>query len=112
MEFRMRRIIIYTANFDAMTRFYRDILRLKVAGMEKGWIDFDAGTCNIALHSGRSEPGRRPPRLSFYAKDVSAARDYLLKAGVKMGKLQSTPHFDMCVGKHPDGNPIGISGRV
>ncbi|MFZ1991076.1 MAG: VOC family protein [Alphaproteobacteria bacterium] len=111
MEFRLRRIIIYTPNMEAMTRFYRDVLGLKIAGREKGWVDFEAGTCNIALHVGKSEPGKRPPRLNFYANDVAAARAQLVKAGTKMGKIISTPHFDMCAGKDPDGNAIGISGR-
>ena len=112
MEFKLRRIIIYTPNMGEMTLFYRDVLGLKVAGIEKGWIDFEAGACNIALHVGKSEVGKRAPRINFFAKDVAAARAQLVMAGVKMGKIVSTPHFDMCAGKDPDGNPIGISGRV
>jgi len=112
MEFKSRRIIVFTPNMEAMTRFYRDVLGLKVAGTEKGWVDFEAGACNIALHAGASAPGKRPPRMTFYAKDVASARTQLVKAGVKMGKIVSTRHFDMCAGKDPDGNAIGISGRV
>ena len=111
MKLELRRVVLFTSNMEAMTAFYRDVLGLKVIGAEKGWIDFDAGACRIALHAGPSEVGKRPPKLFFYASDVSATRAALIKRGAKLGKIVSTAHFDMCAGKDPDGNSIGISAR-
>jgi catechol 2,3-dioxygenase-like lactoylglutathione lyase family enzyme len=111
MDLQLRRIILFTAHMEAMTAFYRDVIGLKIVGREKGWIDFDAGACNLALHAGPGRPGKRPPKLCFYAADVAAARALLVKRGANMGKVVSTAHFDMCGGEDPDGNPIAISSR-
>src|SRR5262249_7478121 len=99
------------ANMEAMTAFYRDVLGLRIVGREPGWVDFAAGACNIALHKGAAEPGKRPPKLTFYAADVSRTRALLIKRGANMGKVVSTAEFDMCAGKDPDGNPFGVSAR-
>ncbi|HVZ30706.1 MAG TPA: VOC family protein [Asticcacaulis sp.] len=113
MDLNLRRIVIFTANMERMTAFYRDVLGLSVAGTEPGWIDFNAGACNIALHKGASTVGKRSPKIVFYAQDVVAARAALLKRGwTDAGPVKSTGHFDMCDGYDPDGNRIGISGRV
>jgi catechol 2,3-dioxygenase-like lactoylglutathione lyase family enzyme len=111
MDLKLRRIVLFTANMETMTAFYRDTLGLKIIGREKGWVDFDAGACRIALHAGPSEPGKRPPKLNFYAPDVAAARAALVSRGAKFGKIVSTANFDMCAGRDPDGNPIALSAR-
>jgi len=111
MELKLRRIILFTPNMETMTAFYRDVLGLKVIATEKGWVDFDAGECRIALHAGPSEVGKRPPKLAFYAKDVAAARAALVKRGAKFGPVKSTADFDMCDGEDPDGNRISLSAR-
>ena len=53
MTLSMRRIVLFT------TAFYRDVLGLKVRKDRKGWKEFDANGCVIALHNGTSEVGRR-----------------------------------------------------
>ena len=108
MNLHLRRIVLFTDNLEAMTAFYRDVIGLKIAGREKGWVDFEAGACNIALHAGKSVVGSRPPKLVFYAADVAATRAALVKRGAKMGRIVSTAHFDMCDGKDPDGNRIEL----
>jgi len=45
-----------------MTAFYRDVLGLKVRKDEKGWKEFDANGCVIALHNGTSEAAAGRPR--------------------------------------------------
>jgi predicted enzyme related to lactoylglutathione lyase len=112
MKLEMRRLILFTANMDIMSRFYGETIGLELAGSEEGWRDFKAGACNIALHHGNSAVGNRPPKLVFYASDVAAARAALVQRGVKtMGKINSTGTFDMCDGKDPDGNSFQISSR-
>jgi catechol 2,3-dioxygenase-like lactoylglutathione lyase family enzyme len=111
MQLGLRRVVIFTANMAEMTRFYRDVVGLELAGEEEGWKDFRAGGCNLALHKGSAEVGRRPPKLVFYAADVAAARATLMRRGAKMGKLAAGRKIDMCDGRDPDGNPFSISSR-
>ena len=111
MDLKIRRIILFTSQFEDMAKFYRDTLGLAVAGREDGWIDFNAGSCNLALHADGGKPGKRPPKIAFYTADVAKARAALMKRGVKMGKVVSAKTFDMCNGNDPDGNPFQLSSR-
>jgi catechol 2,3-dioxygenase-like lactoylglutathione lyase family enzyme len=111
MTLSMRRIILFTKNMPRMVAFYRDALGLKLRKDEKGWKEFDAGGCVIALHNGTSEIGRRPPKIGFWADDIEAARRELVGRGVKMSKIISGAGLTRCEGKDPDGNPFSISDR-
>lgn len=112
MDLRLARIILFTANLEALTAFYRDVIGLTLVGREPGWVEFAAGGCAIALHEGRGKPGARPPKLVFHAADVAAARAALARKGMtSLGPVKSTTHFDMCDGADPDGNRIQISSR-
>jgi catechol 2,3-dioxygenase-like lactoylglutathione lyase family enzyme len=112
MQFELRRIILFTANLEAMASFYQNVLGLKLVHSEKGWRELAAGGCTIALHAGKSTVGTRAPKLAFFAADVAAARAALMESGAKMGKLMAAASFDMCDGKDPDGNRFQISSRA
>jgi predicted enzyme related to lactoylglutathione lyase len=112
MALSIKRIIIFTNAMPAMARFYRDALGLKQKADEPGWKVFDAGECDIALHNGTSEVGRRPPKLVFFSADVAGTRDALVKRGAKLGKVKSKDGLDLCEGTDPDGNPFQISNRT
>ena len=112
MQLRLSRIVLFTSNMDAMAAFYRDVLGLKLKSKEKGWLTFDAGACEIALHGGKSKPGARPPKLGFDVKDVAAAREALVQRGARMGKVSSDGTLMLCGGKDPDGNPFGLTNRT
>jgi catechol 2,3-dioxygenase-like lactoylglutathione lyase family enzyme len=111
MPLKLRRIIFFTRNMNAMLAFYRDSLGLPLVTDEDGFKEFDAGGCRIALHNGASEVGARPPKLVFYADDVAATRDALMARGVKLGKVLAQAALVRCEGKDPDGNPLQISNR-
>jgi hypothetical protein len=70
-----------------------------------------AGSARIALHSGPSSPGRKGPKIVFYAKDVSALREKLVARGANFGKIRQGEVLCLCDGKDPDGNPIQLSNR-
>jgi catechol 2,3-dioxygenase-like lactoylglutathione lyase family enzyme len=108
---KIARVILFTAQMDAMTKFYGEVLGLKTVTEEKGWREFSAGTTNLALHSGPSSPGRKGPKLVFYAKDVAAEREALDAKDAKFGKVRQGDIFCLCDGKDPDGNPIQLSSR-
>ena len=112
MQLRLSRVILFTSNMDQMVAFYRDALGFKLKTNDKGWKTFDAGSCEIALHSGGRKPGPRSPKIQFDVKDVAAARETLIARGAKMGKISSKDGLDLCGGKDPDGNPFGLSNRT
>lgn len=107
---KLARVILFTAKMDEMAAFYGGVLGLKQVTDEKGWKEFDAGGTCIALHSGTSSPGRKGPKLAFYAKDVAAMRAKLMAKGAKFGKVGGAP-FYLCNGRDPDGNPVQLSAR-
>ena len=110
MKMQMARIIFFTRNMDAMTAFYRDVLGLKQVTNEKGWREFDADGVRIALHAGPPSPGKKGPKVAFFAQDVAKLRAELVKRGAKLGKVGAAPYF-LCDGRDPDGNPIQLTGR-
>ena len=108
---KMARVILFTGQIDAMSEFYGKVLGLKQVTNEKGWREFAAGGARIALHSGPSSPGRKGPKIVFYAKDVAVARKTLVARGARFGKVRQGEMFCLCDGKDPDGNPIQLSSR-
>ncbi|MBI1199473.1 MAG: hypothetical protein GC203_16550 [Phenylobacterium sp.] len=113
MQLALRRIIVFTADLPRLAAFYEQVIGLRAIGHEPGWVEFDAGGCNLALHAGRPKIGARPPKLVFFAADVAVARTNLVTRGMKgLGPVTSTANFDMCDGADPDGNPIQISSRT
>lgn len=111
MQLRLSRVVLFTANMDKMVAFYRDVLGFRLKTDEKGWKEFDAGSCGIALHAGKPAIGARPPKLGFDVKDVAATREILIGRGAKMGKVSSRDGLDLCGGKDPDGNPFSLTNR-
>lgn len=104
------RIILFTGQIEVMSRFYGKVLGLKQVTDEKGWKEFAAGGVRIALHSGPASPGRKGPKIAFYAEDVAATREVLVARGARFGKVRPG-EFCLCDGKDPDGNPIQLSNR-
>jgi catechol 2,3-dioxygenase-like lactoylglutathione lyase family enzyme len=76
-EMKMARVILFTGQMDAMRRFYGEVLGLKQVTEEKGWKEFAAGGVTLALHSGPASPGKKGPKIVFYAEDVAAERERL-----------------------------------
>jgi catechol 2,3-dioxygenase-like lactoylglutathione lyase family enzyme len=108
---RLARVILFTAKMEAMCKFYGIVLGLKQVSGEKGWREFAAGPTRIALHSGPPSPGRKGPKIVFYAKDVPATREKLTVRGASFGKVHRGEKLCLCDGKDPDGNPIQLSNR-
>ena len=108
---KMARVILFTGQMDAMSKFYGQVLGLEQITDEKGWKEFAADGATIALHSGPSSPGRKGPKIAFYAEDVAAVRETLVARGAKLGKVRQGDVFCLCDGKDPDGNPIQLSNR-
>jgi len=111
MALMLARVVLFTKDMAGMTAFYRDALGLPLRTDERGYKEFDAGSCGIALHNGTSRVGARPPKLVFKAADVAAARATLVARGAKFGKVHTAEGLSRCDGKDPDGNSICLSNR-
>jgi catechol 2,3-dioxygenase-like lactoylglutathione lyase family enzyme len=111
LAMKMARVILFTPQIDAMSRFYGEVFGLEQVAEEKGWREYAAGSVTIALHSGPSSPGRKGPKLVFHADDVAKTRESLVQRGAKFGKVRDTGKFRLCDGKDPDGNPVQLSSR-
>ncbi len=111
MDLQIKRVILFTSDMAGMTAFYGQVIGLTPVSRSEGWTEFAAGGCNLALHAGPGAPGKRPPKLVFYAADVAAGRAALVKRGAKLGPVKSAGSFDLCDGKDPDGNPFQLSSR-
>ncbi|HEY4211847.1 MAG TPA: VOC family protein [Steroidobacteraceae bacterium] len=107
---KMARIILFTGQMEAMSRFYAKVLGLRQVTDETGWKEFAAGGVRIALHSGPASPGRKGPKIVFFADDVPAMRETLVTRGASFGKVRQGD-ICLCDGKDPDGNPIQLSNR-
>jgi len=112
MNLQIRRIMLFVNNIEKMTDFYENKIGLPVLLRDTGFVDFDAGSCRLALHgSRRVEPGAT--KICFFAEDVSAARAELVARGVKMGKDPGLGDgLKLCNAKDPEGNIIQLSNRV
>ena len=108
---KLARVILFTAQMEAMSDFYGKVLGLEQVMSEKGWRVFAAGSTHIAFHSGPSSPGRKGPKIVFHAKDVAAARKKLMARGAKFGEVRDAGTFCLCDGKDPDGNPFQLSSH-
>jgi catechol 2,3-dioxygenase-like lactoylglutathione lyase family enzyme len=108
---RMARVILFTNQMEAMSTFYGHVLGLPLISQEKGWREFGTDGASIALHSGSPSPGRKGPKLVFYANDVVALRSALVARGAAFGKVRDGEMLCLCDGKDPDSNPIQLSNR-
>lgn len=106
----LARVILFVRDVERVARFYEEKLGLAVASREPGFVELDGGGCRVAIHDApKANPGRT--KLSFYAKDVAAARAELVRRGAKMGRLLEFPGLTMCDGKDPEGNTFQLTDR-
>jgi catechol 2,3-dioxygenase-like lactoylglutathione lyase family enzyme len=103
----LKRIVIFVSDLDKQAAYYRDCLGLPVLEERKGWVEFDAGGCSIALHR-----GTRKPRLDFVtAEPLDRLHGDLKARGVKLREIKEDfldrGHY--CRGNDAEGNPFQIS---
>ena len=107
MSLNLKRIVIFVSDFEKEAAFYRNKLGLTVAEERDGWIAFDAGSCEIALHR-----GKRKPRLDFdSSENLKDTYERLRARGVRLGEIKAHPSRDLSIarGRDPEGNPFQIS---
>lgn len=85
---RVSHVFVNTFDLAECTRFYRELLSLKVAHESERWIEFDTGETALALHSGHDAEGlplHPDQRVSFalHRDDFDAWTEELRGRGVR-----------------------------
>src|SRR5215469_4044396 len=107
MRLKIKRVVLFVRDVGSVAAFYRDVLGLPLKNTEEapGWLEFDAGACSLALHSGGSPSEiRRSPKIVFAASDVAATREELIKRGARLGPVKAFNGIQFCDGRDPEGN--------
>ena len=107
MSLKLQRIVIFVSDLEKEAAFYRDKMGLPVVEEREGWVAFDAGGCEIALHR-----GKRKARLDFESSEALAESYADLRArGVPLGEIKRHPSRELSIarGRDPEGNPFQIS---
>ncbi|MBM3934009.1 MAG: hypothetical protein FJ319_06865 [SAR202 cluster bacterium] len=117
LTWQMRRVVLLVNNIEEVTAFYRDVLELKPIFNLKipppEWIEFNAGNVRLALEqaSGMMEQASNFIQLMFYAEDLNATREELIRRGVKVGEIKKTKDGEFFDSKDPEGHIFRISNR-
>lgn len=115
MKLELKRIIIFSADVNALAKWYADVFGMKVIEDDGkgGWVELDGGGLRLGLHGGG---GKRTHdcghKFVFAAKDVDKAREEVLKRGAQFGPVKKFGDLHLCDGKDPEGNILQISNRL
>jgi predicted enzyme related to lactoylglutathione lyase len=93
---------------DRMYQFYADVFGLAVTAgdPDHGFVKFDVGSCELALHAGRDgDVGQYAPKVVFEVDDLAAARDHRAEHGVDRSEPRNPgPDVHVIDGRDPEGN--------
>ena len=119
----LNRIIIFVGDVQKCADFFRDVFGFTAVPGDDDpaeWIELDTGGCRLAFHKARGGKGRigfptggsrNPHKIVFFAENVAAVRELLVKRGAKMGKLHQFGKLILCDGDDPEGHKFQISNR-
>jgi predicted enzyme related to lactoylglutathione lyase len=107
-------VIMWTDNLEAMTAFYRDVLRLPVHSVRPHFVAFQLGEVrlSVGLHSAVHGPAKEPVRVTvnFNVADIHAVYRELLARGVVFVRPPEREHWGGWVAsfRDPDGNLLQL----
>ena len=119
----MKRIILFVGDVEKCADFYRTLFELPVIESTHApnqWCELDAGGCGLAFHKAHGPDGPidgptggpgHPHKVTFYAEDVPAMRDELIRRGDEMGSINTFGDLMLCDGSDPEGHRFQISNR-
>ena len=116
----MKSVIVFVSDVEKCADFYRVVFELELIEDTHSageWCELDAGGCRLAFHKAYGADGPTgspadPHKLVFYATDVAALRDELLRRGAQMDEMQVTNGLMLCDGTDPEGHRFQISNRA
>lgn len=106
-------IILFVRDMEAITVFYRDIIRLHPDEEQLFPVDsffrFNTGQCKLCLHgSGKPNGGRQ--KIVFHVKSVKAVHDVLKVKGLRLKPLKNEARLGCFDISDPKNNKIQFWG--
>lgn len=95
-------ILEYVTDIEAATRFYVDVLGLKVERSHPVYVQFE----HFAIASDESMSGRRDPEQYWLVEDAQAAYDELSQKAEVVMPLKQMPFGTVFGIKDPAGRPL------
>jgi predicted enzyme related to lactoylglutathione lyase len=119
----MNRVIVFVGDVEKCAEFYRDLFDLTPIESEYSpseWLELDAGGCRLAFHKAYGPDGpideptgssSNPHKIVFFADDVPAMREELLRRGAPMEEVNTFGDLTLCDGSDPEGHRFQVSNR-
>lgn len=119
----MKRVIVFVGDVEKCAAFFRDTFDLspiQSTYAPSEWLELDAGGCRLAFHKAYGPDGPideptgsewNPHKIVFYAEDVPAMREELIRHGASMGDVMTFGDLALCEGTDPEGHKFQISNR-
>ena len=116
-------VVVFVANVERMTRFYRELASMDVIVEEPGYAVLSVDGLELVIHALRGEPtpgeglSAAPPREDTYLKlclPVASIAEARATAAELGGSIKSVEHewvgraFRACDGADPEGNVIQV----
>ena len=113
----MKRVIVFVADVEKCADFYRAMFDLSPIESDLAadeWAELDAGGCRLAFHKAHGPTGSpaAPHKIVFYAEDVGAVQQELVRRGAPMDAVQTFGDLLLCDGTDPEGHRFQISNRA
>ena len=117
----MNRVVIFVGDVEKCAGFFRDLFDLEPIESEYSpgvWLELDAGGCRLGFHKAYGPEGPidtptggpgNPHKLVFYAEDVAAMREELVRRGAPMQEVETFDDLVVCDGWDPEGHRFQIS---
>jgi catechol 2,3-dioxygenase-like lactoylglutathione lyase family enzyme len=113
-------VILYVRDMASAVHFYRDLLGLPLqypAGLAdysaEMWVEFDTGSCTLALHGGVSDPPGAEHELVFTVDHIQEARAALIAAGIAMEEIRPLETgAPIASGLDPNGHRFSIREKA
>jgi predicted enzyme related to lactoylglutathione lyase len=113
MKFELRRIIVFSKDVPALAKWYSTVFGMEIREQDPKWADLDGGGCSLGLHGGGSKRTEDcGHKIVFAAKDVTKAREVVVKRGADFGPVKKFGDLHLCDGKDPEGNILQLSNRL
>ena len=116
----MKRVIVFVADVEKCEDFYRAMFDLSPIESDLAadeWAELDAGGCRLAFHKAHGVDGPTgrsadPHKIVFYAEDVGAVQQELVRRGAPMDAVKTFGDLLLCDGSDPEGHRFQISNRA
>ena len=99
-------VMLHPADLKELAAFYEQVLEFPVLDdqRDEGWIVFDAGNVQIALHHPVGTGTGGQPKLIFQSDDLDTMHDYLKSKAVLVGTIHSSASERFFDASGPDGH--------